>query len=112
MKALSRILRVTLTNREQPKCLCCGSADVTLEKNDISRWVQCHYSRCGMTHFVSMHPELEQFFRPAVEIHLDDPRVERRLFEGYKAHGHTVQALRKVLIVGYDCALGRALGAL
>jgi len=47
-----------------PTCPCCKSEKVTLERNEISRWVQCHNPRCGLTHHVSMHPELAAFFSP------------------------------------------------
>lgn len=46
----------------QPRCPCCGSTNVTLESNQIARWVACHNPPCGLTHHVSMHPELARFF--------------------------------------------------
>ena len=44
------------------RCLCCQSNNVTLHDNGSARWVQCHNPHCGMSHFVSMHPELAPFF--------------------------------------------------
>ena len=32
-----------------PTCPCCKSYNVTLERNEISRWAQCHNPRCGLT---------------------------------------------------------------
>lgn len=46
------------------KCPCCDKTEVTLESNTIARWMQCHYSRCGLTHHVATNPEIEQFFSP------------------------------------------------
>lgn len=44
------------------RCLCCNSNNVTLHDNGPARWVQCHNPPCGMSHYVSMHPELARFF--------------------------------------------------
>lgn len=49
-----------------PYCICCQSTNVTLCQNSIARWVQCNNERCGMSHHVSMHPELAQFFETPV----------------------------------------------
>ena len=46
----------------QPYCPCCYGSDVTLEQNEIARWVQCHNPRCGLTTHAATDPEVEQFF--------------------------------------------------
>lgn len=57
---------VTAATAVEPYCICCRSANVTLCQNSIARWVQCNNERCGMSHHVSMHPELAQFFETPV----------------------------------------------
>lgn len=48
-----------------PICPCCKSADVTLERNEIARWIQCHHRRCGLTHFAATNPEVDSYFEEA-----------------------------------------------